>query len=246
MADLADLAARLRDLHGGGSMLVLPNAWDAQSARIVEEAGFPAVATSSGAVARMLGRADGEEMTPDEAFAGVAAVARSVSIPVSADLEGGYGLDADEFVGRLLEAGAVGCNVEDTDHAGGGTGLVDAAAQADRLAAIKEACRRAGVDVVLNARVDTFARGTEAPLEEALARGRRYLAAGADCIYPITASDEGDIAAMVEALGTINVMQRPGAPSLARLRKLRVARVTFGSGLHRVAMEAFRAALPSR
>lgn len=242
MADVHAKAERLRALHHGPSMLVLPNAWDGESARAVEKGGFPVVATSSGAVARMLGRSDGEAMTPDEAFGAVAIVARSVTVPVTADMEAGYGLPADEFVARLLEAGAVGCNYEDTDHIGGGTTLVDAETQAGRLAAIKDAGRRAGVDIVLNARIDTFIRPAVAdPLGEALRRGRLYRDAGADCLYPIGAHDEADIRRLVAEMDRpVNVIIRPDSPSLTRLQELGVARTSLGSGLHRVAMERVR------
>ena len=244
MTDLVGLAARLRALHAGPDLLVVPNAWDGASALAVEQAGFPAVATSSAAVARMLGRADGEAMSPDEAFGAVAAVARSVSVPVTADLESGYGLGPDEFVGRLLGAGAVGCNYEDTDHAAGGRTLVPVDVQAARLAAVKDAGRAAGVDVVLNARVDTFVRRVDDPVEEAVARAERYLEAGADCVYPILASTEADIRALVTRIhGPVNVMLRPDAPPLASLRSLGVRRVSMGSGLHGLAMARVASAL---
>ncbi|MDQ1373230.1 MAG: hypothetical protein QOJ09_568, partial [Actinomycetota bacterium] len=214
------------------------------SAPAVEQAGFPAVATSSGAIARMLGSADGEVMTPDEAFAAVAVVARSVSVPVTADMEGGYGLPPAEFVDRLLGAGAVGCNYEDTDHSGDGRALVPVEVQAGRLAAVKEAGRAAGVDLVLNARVDTFVRHVDSPVVEALARGRHYVEAGADCVYPILASGEDDVRTLVTELGSpVNVMYRPGESTLSTLRSLGVRRVSMGSGLHRIAMDRAGAAL---
>lgn len=245
--ELAAKAERLRALHHGPGTAVFPNAWDAHSARLVEQAGFGAVATSSGASARMLGRDDGETMTPDEAFAAVGLVTRAVSLPVTADMEGGYGLDADEFVARLLDAGAVGCNYEDTDHSGVGTGLVAAEVQVERLAQVKAAGRRARVDIVLNARVDTFVRAIGSPaeqLDEAVRRGRMYLEAGADCVYPIAAPTEADIRRLVaEIPGPINAMLRPGAPPLPKLQELGVARVTLASGLYRVAMGAVENAL---
>jgi 2-methylisocitrate lyase-like PEP mutase family enzyme len=242
--DLAALAGRLRALHSGADPLVLPNAWDGASARAVEQAGFAAVATSSGAVARMLGREDGEAMTSDEAFAAVAVVARSVSVPVTADMEAGYGLDGADFVERLLSAGAVGCNYEDTDHSAADALLVPVEVQAARLAAIKEAGHAAGVDIVLNARVDTFLHRVAEPLDEALARARRYVEAGADCVYPILAQDPEDIRALVAGIpAPVNVMLRPGSPSLAELQELGVRRVSMGSGLHRAAMDAVASAL---
>jgi 2-methylisocitrate lyase-like PEP mutase family enzyme len=244
-ADLAGRAERLRELHRTGRPLVLPNAWDAASARAFEAAGFPAVATSSSAVAATLGYADHEAAPPDEMLAAVARIAAAVSVPVTADVEAGYGLTPAELVGRLLDAGAAGCNLEDTDHRRGG--LTDAGAQAERLAAVVDAATAAGVGVVVNARVDTFRHGDDGdgdgpdggPVTQAVARGRRYLAAGADCVYPIMARREEDIAALVGGIGgPVNVLYRPGAPSLARLAELGVARVTFGGGLHMAARAA--------
>lgn len=220
-------AATLRALHVAGEPLVLANAWDAASARAVERAGFAAVATSSAAVAVSMGSGDHEAMSADDAFGAVASIAAAVGVPVTADIEAGYGLAPEEIVERLLRTGAVGCNLEDSDHRNPGT-LIDPDAQAARIAAVRAA---AGDGVVINARVDTFARRIPNACAEAIARGQRYLDAGADCIYPILAGDDAELATMVAALGTLNVMLRPGAPSLARLAELGVARVSVGSGL---------------
>jgi 2-methylisocitrate lyase-like PEP mutase family enzyme len=241
VADLAGKADRLRELHGGPTVLVLPNAWDAASARAVEAAGFPAVATTSAGVVESLGHRDGEEAPVDEVLAAVARICRAVSVPVTADLEGGYGLDPVALVDGLLEAGAVGLNLEDTDHRGPGP-LVDAEEQAERLAAVKEAGRARGVDLVLNARIDVHVREVgpeEGRLAEAVRRGRRYREAGADCLYPIVVSDEDDLRALVDGTrAPVNVLLRPGAPPVSRLAELGVARATFGSGLMRVALRA--------
>jgi len=232
-------AAALRALHAGPGLLVLPNAWDAASARAVAEAGFPAVATSSGAVARTLGYDDGEAMPVDEAFAAVARIARAVDVAVTADIEGGYGLPPAEVAERLLAAGTVGCNFEDTDHRGPDV-LVPAEQQAERVAALRAA---AGEGLVINARVDTYARGID-DFDETLRRARLYLDAGADCIYPIGLADEAAIARLVDELGApVNVYVRPGAPSLARLAEIGVRRASFGSGLFRTAQVAFEEAL---
>src|SRR5690348_16068044 len=145
--DLKAHAGRLRELHHAGEMLVLPNVWDAASAKIVAEAGFPVVATASAA---MLGYPDGEGAPWQEMFAAAGRVARAVPVPVTVDAEAGYGMQPRELVDRLLEIGAVGCNLEDTDHRVGG--LVDAGAHAERLAAIRAAASDAGVPVVINAR----------------------------------------------------------------------------------------------
>jgi 2-methylisocitrate lyase-like PEP mutase family enzyme len=237
-ADLGTLAARakrLADLHGGDRPLLLPNAWDAASAQVLERTGFAAVATSSSAVAGSLGYPDGEVAPAAEMLAAVARIASAVSVPVTADLEAGYGLPPVEIVERLLEAGAVGCNLEDSDNQAGG--LVDAERQAERLAEVRAAADVSGVRLVINARVDVYLHQIDTPgqrLAEALRRARRYLEAGADCVFPILVSDEESIAELVQgAGGPVNVLYQPGTPSLRRLAELGVARVSFGGGLHR-------------
>ena len=240
MSSLAEQADRLRALHEAPELLVLPNAWDVESARRFEALGCPAVATTSAGVANAMGFAEGEAMPAAEMLDAVQRIAAAVDVPVTADLEAGYGLEPGELVGRLLEAGAVGLNLEDTDHRGDGP-LVDAEAQAQRLAAVKAAGRDAGVDVVLNARVDVHLNEVGPPesrLEAAIARGRRYREAGADCVYPIMVKDEEAIAAFVEAVGAVNVLALPDAPPAQRLRELGVARLSFGSGLMHVALAA--------
>ncbi|GAB3882210.1 hypothetical protein GCM10029964_039610 [Kibdelosporangium lantanae] len=141
---------RLRALHRPGNPVLLPNAWDAASALAVERAGFPAVATSSAAVAEALGYADHQQAPVAEMFDAVRRITRVVSVPVTMDAEGGYGMSGSELAERLADAGAVGCNFEDTDHAGGG--IVDVSRQADRVAEL----RAAAPDLVINARVDVF------------------------------------------------------------------------------------------
>jgi 2-methylisocitrate lyase-like PEP mutase family enzyme len=242
MSPLSELAERLRQLHQGPEPLVLPNAWDAASARAVAESGFPVVATTSSGVSDALGYEDGEHTPVDEMFNAIARITRVVEgVPVTADIESGYGLPPHEIVSRLLEAGAVGCNLEDTDHTRAGRGLRDADEQAERLRAFKAAARQAGVEVVLNARVDVFLREhgePEAIVGEALRRARLYLEAGADSIFPIGVSDEPAIDALVRAVHCpINVIPRfRGAPSLARLRELGVRRISYAGRLHRAAL----------
>jgi 2-methylisocitrate lyase-like PEP mutase family enzyme len=239
IADLKTHADRLRELHHGDTMLVLPNVWDAASAAVVAEAGFPAVATASAAISAVLGYPDGEGAPWQEMFAAAGRVARAVSVPVTVDAEAGYGMRPRELVDRLLEIGAVGCNLEDTDHRDGG--LVDAGRHAEWLAAIRTAADEAGVPIVVNARVDVFLPESGTPVSERVAeavrRGRGYLAAGADCVYPIGVGAESDIAALVADLpGPVNANTRPGGPDLARLRELGVARVSYGPRFYRQAL----------
>ncbi len=244
MSDLKAHADLLRELHDG-PLLVLPNAWDVASAELVAELGFPVVATSSAAVADSLGHQDGEKAPWREMFAATARIAAAVPVPVTMDAEAGYGLDADEFVARLLDAGAVGCNLEDVDHRAGG--LVVAEEQADRIAAVRAAADAAGVPIVVNARTDVFLPVGGIPeqdrLAEAVRRGRLYLAAGADCVYPVGASTRDNLATLVaEVPGPVNGNTND-AIDLAALAALGVARVSFGPRFYRGGFAAMRGAL---
>lgn len=225
-----------RALHRGrlpGDPLVLPGPWDAVSARVCEEAGFPALATPSAGIAAALGHTDGS--TPaDEMFAAVARIAKAVDIPVSADVEGGYGLAPKELVERLLEAGAVGCNLEDSEHGV----LKDPREHADRLAEVRYA---AGDRLFVNARVDTFSYGDGDP-ERAIERAALYVAAGADCVYPIGAPARVLPLLRSGIQGPINVFGHLDGegPSPTALGELGATRVTFGPGLQRRAVLALR------
>jgi 2-methylisocitrate lyase-like PEP mutase family enzyme len=229
---LAEQADTLRRLHTGPRPLVLPNAWDVASARLVVKAGFPVVATSSGAIAATLGYEDNDSMPVDEAFGVIVRIARNVSVPVTADVEAGYRLSPKDLLQRLLEARAVGCNLEDTDHHGG-TDLVDAGENTEHLRAVRQAASEAGVDIVLNARVDVLRlEGDRRELfEEAVRRARLYLQAGADCVFPIRLADDELIGEFVRRVeGPVNVVGE-GAPPLGRLAELGVARVSFAGFL---------------
>ncbi|MEV6163360.1 isocitrate lyase/phosphoenolpyruvate mutase family protein [Streptomyces sp. NPDC052052] len=211
---------------GRSGPLVLPNVWDAVSARAFAAAGFPALATSSSAVAAVLGYDDGGLTPADEMVAAVTRIIRSVDVPVTVDFESGYGLPPEEVAERLLEAGAVGCNLEDTDHSRGQ--LRDPGEQADFLAAVRAA---AGDGLVLNARVDTFLHG-DADAGAAIDRAKRYVEAGVEVVYPILAP----VGLLPELAGAVtvplNALHRPGGPDPAALGRLGAARVTFGGGLH--------------
>jgi 2-methylisocitrate lyase-like PEP mutase family enzyme len=237
---LRDRAERLRSLHVPGDPLILPNAWDAETARRVAAAGFPAIATASAAITASLGFEDDDNAPVDDIFAAIARIARSVEVPVTADIEAGYGLSPGELVERLLDAGAVGCNLEDSNHRRGG--LVAMALQAERVAGVRAAADRAEVPLVINARTDVFVReigDPESRVDEAVDRGRQYRKAGADCIYPIWLIDEAAIARfVVEFDGAVNVYARPEAPSLMSLREIGVARISYGPWLQQVAMRA--------
>jgi 2-methylisocitrate lyase-like PEP mutase family enzyme len=229
-------AAALRALHVPGHPLVLPNAWDAASASLVTEAGFPVIATSSAATAAILGYADGEAAPVAEVLAATARIVAAVSVPVTVDFERGYRLPPAELVERLAGTGAVGLNLEDSDPATGA--MIDPAEQAAFLAAVREAAASTGVDLVINARTDSFLRQAGSParqLDATIERGARYLAAGADCVYPIGVTDFAVIRQLTSGIaGPVNVVYgRRGERPLAELAALGVARVSFGPSLQR-------------
>jgi 2-methylisocitrate lyase-like PEP mutase family enzyme len=240
VTDLAAKAQALRDLHRPGDPLVLANAWDAVTAKNVEAAGFPAVATTSAGVALALGYEDHERTPPDEMFAAVARMAAAVDVPVTADLESGYRLGAAELVERMLDAGIVGLNLEDSVYAAGSTKLLDPNTQATRIAELRQAARKAGVDIVINARTDSYLRDATDPFDATLERGRLYLGAGADCVYPIAAVDEREIEHFTRDFAAVNVLLRPGAPPISRMAELGVARISVGGGLANATFEAHK------
>jgi 2-methylisocitrate lyase-like PEP mutase family enzyme len=239
---LAEKADALRALHRPGDPVVLPNAWDPPSARRLAATGVAALATTSVGVAEALGYEDGERTPPGEMLAAVGRIARAVELPVTADLEAGYGLAPEELVAGLLEAGAVGLNLEDTNHATGE--LADADSHAERLAAVKEAGRAAGVDVVLNARVDVFLRASpdadpETVVDDGVRRARIYAEAGADSVYPIAARGRDAIRRLVAESGApVNIVAVAGGLGRSELAALGVARVSFGGGLAHAANDA--------
>jgi len=228
------LASRLRDLHHRPEPLVLPNAWDAASAARFASLGAQAIATTSGGVARSLGFDDGQQTPVEEMLAAVARIAAAVELPVTADMERGYGLEPAELAERLLATGAVGLNYEDTAHDGSG-GVVDAEPQAERIAALADA------GLVVNARIDVYARRLGEPqtrLEEALRRGALYRDAGAASLFPILLDDEAELAAFVARAGApVNGLLHAGGLSLAQLRTAGVARISVGSGLASAAID---------
>jgi 2-methylisocitrate lyase-like PEP mutase family enzyme len=227
--DVVADAQKLRKLHVPGNPLVLANVWDPPSARVVESAGMRAIATTSNALAPVNGYDDHGHLPADVAFGALRRIADAVRLPVTADLEDGYGLSPDAFVERLVDSGACGANLEDSDHRAGG--LVDADRHAERIAAIKTAARARHFDPVINARVDVHLY--KGPVEEGLKRARKYLAAGADCVYPIFLSDVTAIREYV-AVGPTNILYGPDSMTLAELAKLGVARISVASFLFRL------------
>lgn len=241
-------AETFRRMHDRSRLLVLPNAWDAMSARIFEAAGFAAVATTSAGVSYSVGYPDGELIPRDEMIAAVGRIARCVDVPVTADMESGFGRHPDdiaETVRLIIAAGAVGINLEDTIHGVGRT-LYEIPDAVERIRAARRAATAAGVPIVINARTDVYLLGIGEKAERfdhAVGRLNAYNAAGADCLYAMGYFDAETIGRLVKAVkGPLNVMGLPGTPSVAELERLGVARVSTASGPARIAMTAMRKA----
>jgi 2-methylisocitrate lyase-like PEP mutase family enzyme len=228
-------ANAFRMLHRGNKILLLANVWDVASARMIEDAGFPALATTSAGVAFSLGYPDGQKISRQEMLARVARIARAVRVPVSADVERGYGdrpEDAAETARQVIEAGAVGMNLED------GTGdaqrpLLDLSLQLEKIRAVREAALKAGVLLVLNARTDVYLDRVGPPetrYDEALRRTAAYRDAGADCVFVPGVRDAETITKLVRDLQCpLNILGGPGSLPITELEKLGVARVSLGS-----------------
>jgi len=231
-------------MHDRRQVLLLPNCWDAGSARLFARRGFAAIATTSAGVAWSLGHADGEQAPLDEVLAAVARITRVAGVPVTADIETGYGDTPAEVaatVRAVIAAGAVGINIEDGMPGHGP--LRDAADAAARVRAARAAADASGVPIVINARVDHWMQHGDADpaarLADATDRARAYLAAGADCIYPIGLADLATLAALVRALDApVNVAAGAGMPGLAELAGLGIARVSTATRLATLAFAA--------
>ncbi|MGH8013140.1 MAG: isocitrate lyase/PEP mutase family protein [Candidatus Binataceae bacterium] len=233
-------------MHDRSRILVLPNAWDAMSARIFEAAGFRAIATTSAGVSYSLGYPDGQMVPRDEMIAAVRRIARCVSVPVTADMESGFGDDARgvaDTVRATITAGAVGMNLEDSIHGAGRT-LYELPAAVERVHLAREAADSTGVPLVLNARTDVFLLGIGERAERfdhAVRRLNAYRDAGADCLYAMGMFDTETIGRLAKAVnGPLNIMGLPGAPSVIELERLGVARVSVASGPVRAAMTTTR------
>ena len=231
----------------------MPNAWDVASARAVMRAGFPVIATTSAGVAAALGYEDHENAPPDEMLAAAARIASGVEVPVTVDAEAGYGMEPAVLVAALKGVGAAGCNLEDSDHAGGA--LRDPARHAEWLGGVRDAAAEQGYGLVINARIDVFLAAAAAGdagrpqielVDDALERATAYAEVGVDCAYPIALWQADALAAFAsQAPAAVNALRIPPAPSLAELAALGVARVSYGGLLHHEAMEQFTHSLQS-
>lgn len=235
-----------RAMHVGDGVVLLPNVWDVASACIVEEAGFPAIATTSAGIAFAQGFPDGQKIPAERMIAAIAQIASAVDVPVTADVEAGYGHkpeDAARTARSVIEAGAVGMNFED------GTGdaghpLTETNLQLERIRAIRAAADALGISLVLNARTDVYLAEVGDPLrryDESVRRLSAYRKAGADCLFLPGARDAETIRRIVTDLKCpVNILAVPGAPSVAELVALGVKRISLGSGPMRASLGLLR------
>lgn len=238
----AEKADRLRRLHHGPRILVLPNAWDVASARVIEEAGFPAIATTSSGVAASLGYPDGQHISRKEMLEVVARIAQAVRVPVTADMEAGYGTTLDdmaESARAVMASCAVGLNLEDSVGEED-TSLAPLAQQVEKIRRIREVSNSLGVPLVINARTDVYLNSVgdaAARFERTVERLRAYRDAGADCLFAPGVRDAETIAALVRAIeAPLNVLVQPGSPTIPELERMGVARASLGSAVSRAAL----------
>jgi len=240
-------ADQFRKLHHSGKMLVLPNIWDALGAILLESLGYRAVATASAAVAWANGYNDGENIPFDDLLATLKKITSLVNIPVTADIESGYAdndIQLRENIKRLIEAGIVGINIEDTDKKSRNIHTIEA--QCNKIRLIKKVADEVGIPVFINARTDGFLHGElfatpVAQFEEIVIRGLAYKEAGADCFFPIALKQKEDIEQLVTLLKMpINIITIPGVPDLKILSKAGVARVSLGPSFLKIAVKAMK------
>jgi 2-methylisocitrate lyase-like PEP mutase family enzyme len=246
MPTQAEKAARFLELHHAPKLLVLPNIWDPLGARLLQGLGFPAVATASASVAFSLGHDDGERIAFTTMCDVIARIAASVDVPVSADIERGYATTPEAIAAnmqRVLVAGAVGINLEDSIVEGGA--LQPIAAQCRTIRAVRNVADAAGVHLVINARTDVFLERSRAKpkqrLQAPIERAQAYLEAGADCIYPVGLADlDGLVRLQRETGAPINVYASANAPSIADLEAAGIARLSLGPGLLRACVTTMK------
>lgn len=224
-------AERLKELHAAGGTLVLPTVWDAWSATVAADAGFDALTIGSHPLADSRGAEDHEGQTLDEVLAAVRPIIGAVDVPVSVDLESGYGAEPADLIAGLVEAGGAGLNIEDTVHSDGGR-LRTAEEHAAYVGGLRAAADDAGVRIVINGRTDLFAHADDkaGALDEAIQRLQALVRAGADTVYPVMIQDDDAlISAIVDAIDVpVNITAHPAKHTLERLEGLGVGRVTYG------------------
>jgi 2-methylisocitrate lyase-like PEP mutase family enzyme len=246
MESQANKANQFRQLHRGPGVLILPNAWDVASARIFEEAGFPAIATTSAGIAFSLGYPDGQRIPREEMMARISRIARAVQVPLTADIESGYGStpeDAAKTARELIQTGVAGMNLEDASHRPDQP-LIDLQLALEKIKAAREAAMQLQAQIVVNARTDVYllpGGNPDADFSEAARRLVAFRDAGADCVFAPGLTDAETIGRLVKVVECpLNILAGVGAPSIPELAKLGVARVSVGSGPMRATLGLLR------
>ena len=239
-------AIQFRQLHRGPGMLILPNAWDVASARIFEDAGFPAIATTSAGIAYSLGYPDGQRIAREEMMARIGRIRRAVQVPVTADVESGYGAtpeDAAKTTRELIEMGVVGMNLEDASERRDQP-LIDLQLAVEKIRAAREAAVQTRAQIVINARTEIYllpGGNPDADYSEAVRRLVSFRDAGADCVFAPGLKDAETIGRLAKAVECpLNILAGPGTPSIPELANLGVARVSVGSGAIRATLGLLR------
>jgi 2-methylisocitrate lyase-like PEP mutase family enzyme len=232
-------ARDFREMHEGSEILVLPNAWDVASACVLVDEGFEAVATTSGGCAFSLGFCDGENIGRGEMIEVVKRIATSIQVPVTADMEAGYGTSPNDVsltVRETISAGAVGINLEDSTKSGPRK-LLELKLSVERIQAARQAAGAAGIRIVINARTDGYMLGSDEDMfDETVLRSNAYLEAGADCAFVIGVRNREVIGRLVKEInGPLNVLAGPGSPAISELQELGVSRVTVGGNIAKAA-----------
>jgi len=246
MKSQTNQAIQFLQLHRGPGVLILPNAWDVASARIFEEAGFPAIATTSAGIAFSLGYPDGQRIPREEMMARIGRIARAVHAPVTADVESGYSSTpegAAQITRELVHAGAVGMNLEDSSG-NPDRPLIDLQLAVEKIKAAREAAMQMRAQIVVNARTDVYllpGGNPDADYSEALQRLLAFRDAGADCVFAPGLKDAETIGRLAQAVVCpLNILAGVGSPSIPELEKLGVARVSVGSGPMRATLGLLR------
>ena len=240
-------AKQFYQLHHSGKLLVLPNIWDCIGALLLKNLGYPAIATASASIAFSNGHDDGENIPFGTLLSILKNIARSIDIPLTADIESGYAkneMQLEKNIRQLLDTGIVGINIEDTDKKT--NSLYPVELQSRRIELIKNVSAKANVPLFINARTDVYTRGkdfntAESRFEETIKRGLAYKAAGADCFFPLAIQNGNEIKQAVELLQMpINILIIPGLPELNDLHKMGVARVSLGPSFLKIAIRAMK------
>ena len=235
-----------RDLHHNGKLLVLPNIWEPLGAALIENLGFPAIATASASIAFTNGYDDGENISFNDLIKLLEKITAAVDIPVTADIESGYANTETELsknIERLIQSGIVGINIEDYNKKE--DTFFDVERQCERIRLIRNISADNGVPLFINARTDVYSKAQhltdKEKFEEAVKRGRAYMQAGSDCFFPLAIKNREDIQQLITELHCpVNIIAVPGLPDLQTLQDLGVARVSLGPSLLKIAIRAMK------